>query len=256
MKSKEWSSSIYKSSLLDFDCTESDEGDGYEPTYGFRGAPPASPPAHYSFSGSLSHVSQPYLKTKFICLSSPDRIEALTLDESFFDMHPSPNIEASPLKLPPYPGRFGAPMRTSPGMFGGPMRTSPGIFGAQMRTSPGIFGAPMRASHHKLLQDPPPSYRSMESLSMTHSRPPPGPTMSSLFSMTGSLPPATSLDTSVPSFVDSFCGSPRRMSKPMSYCRAPRPPPPASAKKSVSFSMSDRGLLAPLFLLLFPLVNL
>ncbi|XDV30671.1 hypothetical protein PO909_033533 [Leuciscus waleckii] len=334
LKSKERSSSIFKSSLLDFDCTESDEGDGYEPAYGVLEAPPAAPPAHESFSGSLSHVFQPYLKTKFTCLSSPGHIEALPLDASFFDMHPSPNIEASALKLPPSLGRFGAPMRTSPDMFGAPMRTSPGMFGAPMRTSPGmfgapmrtspdmfgapmrtspdmfgapmctspfmfgapmrtspdmfgapmrtspdmfgapmrtspgmfgapmrtspdmfgapmrtspcVFGAPMRASHHKLLQDPPPSYRSTESLSVTHSRPPPGPTMSALFSMTGSLPPATSLDTSVPSFVDSLCGSPRRMSKPMSYCRAPRPPPPpASAKKSVSFSMSDRGLLAP-----------
>ncbi|XP_056097999.1 protein mono-ADP-ribosyltransferase PARP4 [Rhinichthys klamathensis goyatoka] len=135
LKSEEWSSSNFKSSLLELDCTESDEGDGYEQMCCVLEAALAAPPVHESLS--------------------------------------------------------------------------------------------------------------MESLSMTHSRPPPGAMMRVPFSMSGSLPPATNLDTSVPSFMDSILDSSLRMSKPMSLCRTLRPPPPASAQKSVSFSMSDRGLLAP-----------
>lgn len=177
-------------------------------------AAPAAPPVHDSLSDSLSPVVQPYLKSKFICFSSLDHIGPSPL-EYLFDMQP--NIEASALKLPP----------------------SPGI----------MFSASVGASHHKLLQDPPPSCKSMEFLSLTHSRPPPpGGMMHAPCSMSDRLPPATNLDTSVPSFENYFCGSPRRMSKAMSLRRTPRPPPPpppASTRKSASFSMSDRGLLAP-----------
>ncbi|KAK7153948.1 hypothetical protein R3I94_007341 [Phoxinus phoxinus] len=201
LESKEWSSSIFKSSLLDFDCTESDEGVGYEPMDGVLEAAPAAPPVHESLSGSIYPVCSPYIKTQFICVTPTIGIEAPTFKlQSLFDMHPSPNIESSALKL----------------------LASPGI----------MLDAPMHASHHKLLQDPPPSYRSMESLSMTHSRPPPGAMMDVPFSMSGSLPPATSLDTSVPSFRRSS----RRRSARMFSCRASSPE---------SFSMSDRGLLAP-----------
>ncbi|XP_077071730.1 protein mono-ADP-ribosyltransferase PARP4 isoform X2 [Siphateles boraxobius] len=174
-------SGIFKSSLLDFNWTESD---GYESMDGVLKAAPAAPPVHESFSGSLSHV-QPYLKTKLICTSRIGHIEASTLEESFFDMHPSPNIEASALKLPP----------TSGIMFDPPKKS--------LLESDVMMGAP--------------------------------------FSMSGSVPPATDLDTSVPSFENYCRGSPRSMS----LSRTASPPSPASAKKSVSFSMSNRGLLAP-----------